>query len=147
MGLPRSKPAKPSTTFLSLPLELRQKILLQSYKRKRPELHIDYTTSSLLLQSGPSVRDVRAARSFYTHDKRCRRQDQGQERDLAYHRMNVWADRLIKVHQSLGEDLVFVQKMWREDFEKEIKENSRWRKELGEKLKEKERELGLRDRR
>ncbi|KAE9980050.1 hypothetical protein BLS_009232 [Venturia inaequalis] len=146
MALPRIKPVKPPTTFLSLPLELRQNILLQSYKYKRPERDHENTIASLLLKYGNSASDVRSARFFFIRDRRRRRHDQGQERDLEFYRMDKWADRLIQVHEGLSEDMVFVQQKWREAFEKEIREISKWRKELSLKLKEKEREFGLRNR-
>ncbi|KAE9987642.1 hypothetical protein EG327_003679 [Venturia inaequalis] len=119
---------------------------IESYKYKRPERDHENTIASLLLKYGNSASDVRSARFFFIRDRRRRRHDQGQERDLEFYRMDKWADRLIQVHEGLSEDMVFVQQKWREAFEKEIREISKWRKELSLKLKEKEREFGLRNR-
>lgn len=148
MTFPQDKPAANSpTTFLSLPLELRQSILLQSYKPKRPDRDLNYTTVSLLLEHEISADELEEARFIYTNNYRGRQRDQGQERDLEYYRVDSWVDKLTKAHESLREDLVFVQGKWQEAFEKEIKEMSRWRKEIGQKLIETERKFGLRSKR
>lgn len=146
MALPQIKPAKPPTTILSLPLELRQTILLQSYKHKRTDQDHEYIEMTLLFENSHSVREIRGARFFYYRAQRRRRHDQGQERDLEYYRMDKWADNLIAAHASLSEDMVFVQKKWRAAFEKEMRETSKWWKGLGRRLKDRQKEFELRDR-
>lgn len=48
-----------------------------------------------------------------------------------------------KVHGSLGEDLVFVQMKWKEDFEEKLGKLVEEHEELGRRIGAKERELGM----
>lgn len=58
-------------------------------------------------------------------------------------RVKFWVKKLQKVHGSLGEDLVFVQMKWKEDFEEKLGKLVEEHEELGRRIGAKERELGM----
>jgi hypothetical protein len=121
---------KSTTVFLSLPREVRQKILLYTHTSKIPPLRLPSLPK--LDEYCPLVRKfaIGVRRSRITTMNNDRRRYFSQEYEWIFQ----WASLLKKIHARVEEDMDFIQKKWKDDVQRMFNDEERNSKEMMELL-------------
>lgn len=129
--------------LLSLPLEVRQSILIQTYS---PEPQSEEPRRGLKVLKRAEQEDFGGRLLIRFMRRICNGEmkylDNLYEAQIL--QMTSWVAKLGGVHESLGEELVYVQMQWRETLEFQAAERIRSYKEIEQKLCSKEKRLGIR---
>ncbi|TID25879.1 hypothetical protein E6O75_ATG03742 [Venturia nashicola] len=144
------------STFLSLPLELRQDILLQSHTPVPPPEKPGARFGQMRLQGRRSCSDpsyIKSAQERYAqslntwHESlNTWHESLNTLHESRFRLMAKWIEMLVEVHESLGADLVYVEMKWREALEVQAAEEMKPWKEMNQAFSavvSKQKDLGI----